>query len=154
MKNSNKIQITGVIIFCLIVLIPLALSCGGGGGGNSQAASGVTISNLAGTWNFTFFGTVGTNSSNCPQTSFGTFTLDTSGNIIGNEQVHSLCGDASLSFTGNASVNSIGTGTANITTSQQLNETLTLQVSNSQTEMFFSDITDTGIIVSGIAFKQ
>jgi hypothetical protein len=146
-KTIKKNQVVGVIIFCLMALLPLAC---GGSSGTSNAASGVTIANLAGTWNFTFVGALG----GCAQSSFGTLTFDSNGNVVGSEFVHSSCGDGNLSFTGIATVNSVGTGTLNITPSQNPPLTFTFQVSNSQTEIFFADVQDTGTFLSGVAFKQ
>jgi len=142
-------RLSRVLLLCAL----LVYGCGGGGSSAPQAASGVTVQALAGTWSYAGSGTELVSGGVLCGVSFtGTIVLNSSGTGTLAQSNHSSnCSvTASTNDTITAtSVNANGTGTISLASG----EVDTIQVSIDLNTIVWADLSTSGFAVTGSALR-
>lgn len=139
--------IQGVFLFFFGIVLS---ACGGGGSSApAQAASGVTVDQLAGTWDYMAAGAEVVNSTVCAGSISGVATLGASGATSLSETVHTTCGDFSRTAAGTTAVGAAGGGTITLP-----DRTINIQVSKDLNAMIIGNIATAGVYTSGTALRR
>jgi len=142
----------------LVALLGLSLmGCGGGGGSSSpapvQAATGVTLDQIAGAWDFVSSGTNidRAHALICSETDKGTLIVAANGTFTSTVLNHDSCkGDSSNSLTGSFTVDAAGEGTMAVTGGTGF----AIHFSKDLNTMILADTTDRDSYLAGTAIKR
>ena len=136
------------LIFLGLILVGCGGSSGGDGGG-AQAATGVTIDKLAGTWDYMGSGTVVSGSSVCGFSFRGTITISSDGSADLDQVSNDSCdGSSSGQATAQITVSTNGSGTMVLT------DTLHFQVSKDLNTIIFTETSSSDSWTSGTALRR
>lgn len=124
----------------LLFLGLFLVGCGSGGGGSVNAASGVTVEKLAGTWDYLGSGTVGTGTDLCGFNFSGVISISSDGSgTIDLTASNSCDGIVSGQVLTTASISADGSGSLSSPASSSV---LPFRISRDLNTMIFAEITD------------
>jgi len=139
-------RISLFIILCFAILA--SSGCGNGGGGSAISATGITLSDIAGTWDYMGSGT----QDGCTQSFSGNITIQPNGSASISEKNHSSCGDMSGSNLSGFTVSVLSDGSGTVTS--PFGSQTVFRVSKNADVMIVTDVANAGSFFFQVALKR
>jgi len=133
----------------LLLMALFLVGCGSGGGGSAGAASGVTLNQLVGVWDYMGSGTILKDTGVCGFSFRGVITIFSNGSADLDQISNDSC-DGASSGQGTASITVLSNGSGTLTRV----DTLAFQVSKDLNTIIFTEVLSVDAWTSGTALRR
>lgn len=151
----NRVSLKGkwsmkrFLVFLCLGFFPVLAGCGGGG--SATSATGITLADIAGTWDY--MGSDTDTLNNCSESFRGTITIQSNGSASYSQILHSSCGDQNIPSTSGFTVSIQSDGAGTITFPGGGGTPQPFRVSKNA-DVMIMDASDTNIYGFQVALKR